>query len=259
MFKRNGLASLDDINDSVWKKIYRRLRFFQEKMLKSFVYPTNYKWPKSPLYNFIRIWEYPYVFFQAKKYNGNAIKMRALDVGSGVTFFPYAVSSLGYQVTALDSDPVGIKAYQRLNKVFNSDVSFIKGDATNMPLDNKSFDFVYCVSVLEHVPDFGKVVEEISRILSDNGMVVFTFDVNLNENKVGLNPSKFNSLMKVIGEKFEPFYGENTTHPLKIINCYNSIFPLYVDNNRLKKALRKLFIKKEPYNITSFGYCGLKK
>lgn len=45
-------------------------------------------------------------------------------------------------------------------------------DLLNLPFENESFDFVICNHVLEHIPDHGKAVSEIHRILKKDGFAI---------------------------------------------------------------------------------------
>ncbi|MFP4626898.1 MAG: class I SAM-dependent methyltransferase [Natronomonas sp.] len=46
---------------------------------------------------------------------------------------------------------------------------FCRGDATSIPVSNSSVDVVVCSEVLEHLPDFGSALDEISRVLKPDG------------------------------------------------------------------------------------------
>ena len=48
-------------------------------------------------------------------------------------------------------------------------------DMSHMPeIKDESFDVVIAFDVLEHVPDYQKAIEEVRRILSSNGIAIFT-------------------------------------------------------------------------------------
>jgi len=48
-------------------------------------------------------------------------------------------------------------------------VSLEVGDATALRFSNGSFDFVYSYHALEHIPNFRKALNEMNRVLSDQG------------------------------------------------------------------------------------------
>jgi SAM-dependent methyltransferase len=40
----------------------------------------------------------------------------------------------------------------------------VEGDATNLPFPDKSFDFIYCSHIAEHIEDIGRFFQEIQRV-----------------------------------------------------------------------------------------------
>jgi SAM-dependent methyltransferase len=50
----------------------------------------------------------------------------------------------------------------------------MQGDVTALPFQDEAFDLVVCSEVLEHVPNWGRAVSEIYRILKRRGEVVIT-------------------------------------------------------------------------------------
>lgn len=55
----------------------------------------------------------------------------------------------------------------------NSPIADVKADICNLPFKDKSFDFVICNHVLEHIPNDTKAMEEVYRILAPNGAAIF--------------------------------------------------------------------------------------
>ncbi|MDA0824725.1 MAG: methyltransferase domain-containing protein [Proteobacteria bacterium] len=57
---------------------------------------------------------------------------------------------------------------------FRPDCDF-KVDVSNMPeIKNESYDIVIAFDVLEHVPDYQKALQEVHRVLTPNGLGIFT-------------------------------------------------------------------------------------
>ncbi|MCK5536245.1 MAG: class I SAM-dependent methyltransferase [Bacteroidales bacterium] len=80
---------------------------------------------------------------------------KVLDIGSGGEPFEYAT-------TLLDKFPE--KTQHRYNKLKTNGLKFIKGDVQELPFEDKSFDFIYCSHVLEHVEEPQKALDEILRV-----------------------------------------------------------------------------------------------
>lgn len=51
---------------------------------------------------------------------------------------------------------------------------FVQGDVTSLPFEDKRFDNVVAMEILEHVPDSDKVLSEINRVLKDGGTFVMS-------------------------------------------------------------------------------------
>jgi SAM-dependent methyltransferase len=80
---------------------------------------------------------------------------RVLDIGSGGDPFPYAT-------VLVDRFP-GTTQHRHAPFVRDGR-EFVEADVCDLPFADKSFDFVYCAHVLEHVPDPLVACREIMRV-----------------------------------------------------------------------------------------------
>lgn len=55
-------------------------------------------------------------------------------------------------------------------------LTFKVADAHNLPFPDKSFDLVVCSETIEHVVDPGKVIHEMTRVLTPNGRALIEMD-----------------------------------------------------------------------------------
>ncbi len=100
-----------------------------------------------------------------------------LDVGCMESLLPMQLAGLGYHVTGLDF---------RKYPFFFPGLDLVQADATKMPLVDRSFDAVTCVSMIEHVglghyqdpchhPDAdADVVREFERVLKPGGLLLLS-------------------------------------------------------------------------------------
>ena len=91
-----------------------------------------------------------------------------LEVGGGQS----GLSALLYpqaRVTNLDMEPAFAEAPCNRD---NPRVTFVAGDATDLPFADASFDMVTMFDLLEHVPDDGAVAREALRVLRPGGWVL---------------------------------------------------------------------------------------
>ena len=61
-----------------------------------------------------------------------------------------------------------------------SPIADVKADICDLPFDDNSFDVVFCNHVLEHIPDDTKAMEELYRVLKNNGFGIFQIPQDLN-------------------------------------------------------------------------------
>ena len=80
---------------------------------------------------------------------------RVLDIGSGGDPSPHAT-------VLVDRYPG--RTHHRAAALVRDDRQFVEADVANLPFPDKSFDFVYCSHVLEHVPDPLAACREIMRV-----------------------------------------------------------------------------------------------
>lgn len=231
IFDRSGFAALSDLQSQEWRLLFESLEVEQSQFLsmENIFRSPDYKWPRDPLHTWSRVWEYPYVFHQLynlrrNKEGGDLLKVA--DIGSGVTFFPFSVARLGYDVTCIDIDPVCAvdipvagKAIE--HKPGHVDVGLIMNG--RIPLDDCSQDAVYCISVLEHVQDFQQTISEIYRILKPGGVFILTVDIDL-RGDFELGVDDFSKLQNSFQEKFLPVLAEQSIHPADLLTTCNSSF-----------------------------------
>jgi len=93
-------------------------------------------------------------FIQKRKLAG----AKALDVGSGRGYLQDMVADY----TGLDISPTASRFYHK---------PFVLGSATSMPLSDDSFDLVWSIDVLEHVPNPEQALREIRRVAKDGAIL----------------------------------------------------------------------------------------
>jgi SAM-dependent methyltransferase len=83
---------------------------------------------------------------------------KALDIGSGQGYLQDIVPDY----TGLDITPTVKRYYHK---------RFVLGSATSMPFPNDSFDTIWSIWVLEHVPNPEAALIEIRRVVKDGGVL----------------------------------------------------------------------------------------
>jgi ubiquinone/menaquinone biosynthesis C-methylase UbiE len=102
---------------------------------------------------------------------GLAAGEKILDVGCGngsLTFALAGTADLG-EIVGIDYAPVFVEAAIARNS--DARVRFRQGDACNLPFEDGAFDRSLALLVLHFVPDSGKAVAEMRRVVRPGGVV----------------------------------------------------------------------------------------
>ena len=108
--------------------------------------------------------EYRFVFHHLARLHPKTV----LDVGTGTTALPHLIRHCGFLVTSIDN------THDYWSEgMFNRSFYVIKDDITATKLSSR-FDFITCVSVLEHIHKADEAVASLFRLLRPGGHVVIT-------------------------------------------------------------------------------------
>ena len=104
--------------------------------------------------------------------------MSVLDFGPGSCWTSHFLTQMGCKVYPFDVSPSALeigKARYRQHPPFGTqpEPEFVVYDGHNFPMPDASIDRVLCMHALHHVPNLGRVLEEMSRVLNDRGIAAF--------------------------------------------------------------------------------------
>ena len=88
----------------------------------------------------------------------------------------------------------GMEAADQLPEKYFRNIHFQKANLTELPFEDKKFDKIFCISVLEHLgfESMKKSLREFNRTLKDEGKIILTFDyptIHLDDFRKALNES----------------------------------------------------------------------
>jgi 2-polyprenyl-6-hydroxyphenyl methylase / 3-demethylubiquinone-9 3-methyltransferase len=112
---------------------------------------------------------------------------RGLDVGCGGGILTEDFARVGYPMVGIDRSRPSLQAARAHAFAERFPLRYVNADAETLPFGDASFDFVSCCDVLEHVPDVGRVLSEIARVLRPGGLFFYdTVNRTLRSNVVAI-------------------------------------------------------------------------
>ena len=122
-----------------------------------------------------RLWEYPWAWSQLELLKGRGLQV--LDVGSGRSAFPWFLAIQGFRVIVSDTRVDYWRLWGKANHRIKSIIKRQLLDVESLDLPTDSVDIYLSISVIEHVPNKAKAIQEAARVLRPGGLLVMTFDV----------------------------------------------------------------------------------
>jgi len=96
-----------------------------------------------------------------------------LEVAPGPGFFSIEMARLGdFRITGLDISQTLVAIARQNARNAGAKVDFRLGNASAMPFDDESFDFVYCSAAFKNFSEPVKVLDEMHRVLRPWGEAI---------------------------------------------------------------------------------------
>jgi SAM-dependent methyltransferase len=140
-----------------------------------------------------RNWEYPWAVLNSRI----SVDTKILDVGSGTSLFPLYLAGKSNHIDSLDVNEYQMKVIAPvLAEILKVKVNYFLGDALHLTADDNTYDYVFCLSVLEHLEQemvngilVNKhpnkldrlAIKEYLRVIKPGGKIILTLDYG-NEN-----------------------------------------------------------------------------
>ncbi len=131
---------------------------------------------------------------------------KILDLGSGTGYmaimlsdaFPDAeILGVDYSDLMIEHATAFIKSRNKSDKI-----SFVKGDISNLPFDDNSFNVVLCLNVLHYVDNMTSVLNEVQRNIKDNGHIAIS-DIRTSFMGLFLSPFRVTYPYKTFRKAFD--------------------------------------------------------
>ena len=188
-------AKVEDIFTDSYQRINRELMDINLKyklINHDDINEDRFPWFKNLAYTHSyygsRYWEYPFCIESASLKKG----VKCADVGCGSTpFTPYLSQKVGGEnvygfdefYIEEDSEHSHYNFGTRKSLIDTFGYHFRKCSMTKIDAPDDFFDFVFCISVFEHIPDERikqQGLLEMKRVLKPGGKLILTFDTGIN-------------------------------------------------------------------------------
>lgn len=99
---------------------------------------------------------------------------KVLDIGCGKGGVVVACANKGADVFGIDPDKNEVEIAKLRNQFYGLNSVILEGSAENIPFPDNYFDLTLATSVLEHVKNLDKVIEEMVRVTKKDGFCCTT-------------------------------------------------------------------------------------
>lgn len=134
----------------------------------------------------LKTFQYPWAYFSAALKPG----MRVMVRGEGLGGFQFVLAREGVEVVNVDptAGDETTRAHRRLNEAFGTDVRLISDLSQAGRLRPGSFDRVFLLSVLDHLPERAaqQVLSNAAELLAPGGLCLLTADLLLHLRPFGV-------------------------------------------------------------------------
>lgn len=137
----------------------------------------------------IRAGVYPHIYFTYSPFKilefdalTSAMELRGeervLDIGCGNGLQTLLLGRLSRQVVGVDINQQAIAEARRVAQLLAPKVraEFLASTVASAELPPTSFDCVFSICVMEHIPDYSEVIAEAYRLLKPGGRIAMTVD-----------------------------------------------------------------------------------
>jgi SAM-dependent methyltransferase len=144
--------------------------------------------------SYTRLHEYPWAFHNAGLEPGMAV----LDIGGGTTGLQYIAALNGCSVVNVEpasspgvnewADEALAERHAMINEALGTQVRLVSSQIQEAVLPSASYDRIFCLSVLEHVPpaEANDMVAAAGRLLKPGGLLLMTVDLFLDLEPFGV-------------------------------------------------------------------------
>jgi ubiquinone/menaquinone biosynthesis C-methylase UbiE len=126
-----------------------------------------------------------------KKIIGKVTGKKILECGCGTGRIAIELAKAGADVHGIDTSEEMLNKTKIKAEGLGLSISLKKGDIESIPYASETFDVVYTMHVLMHLPNYHKAIDEMYRVLAPGGILIADFPNKLSPGyaiSVAVNP-----------------------------------------------------------------------
>ncbi len=236
------------------KKKILHLKYYLENLNEN-TYCRRLYFSKSNLIEFFSYKHLYYALNLANFENCNVI----LDLGCGDGPFLPTLNQSKKKIIGVDNSKYMLshaKTLIRYDSYPLKKVSLVNADGMNLPFREKCIDLIFCLEIFEHFHNSKKAIDDIHRILKENGELVYSVPI-----EIGFSLILRYAIAKLIRFKIDDIYsvkelfinGILKRPPKKRYHLYNNRKLHYTHKNFDWRVLRMLIIQKFKHLETKYS------
>ena len=165
----NKLADTQDLNRLARRAVAHRLI-----EIKALLDRAGLPYSRQASDHWLRIWEYSGAVVESAV----DTRMRVLDAGGTGTVLSYYLAAEGCRVTTVDINAQKLRDARVTTPALGLSMEHVLASIQDLPFSPASFDAVFCICVIEHLPREGQGpgMAELGRVLRPGGLLALTFD-----------------------------------------------------------------------------------
>ncbi|PEL13043.1 class I SAM-dependent methyltransferase [Bacillus sp. AFS017336] len=104
---------------------------------------------------------------------------KILEIAPGPGYLSIELAKMGFEVTGVEISPDFVTIEKNNAKEANVLVNFKEGNASNLPCEENTFDFIVCSAAFKNFKEPVKAISEMYRVLKPGGTALI-IDMNFN-------------------------------------------------------------------------------
>lgn len=166
-------------------------------------------------------WRVPYFTRILAELNIDPKEKLALEVGCGGGLLTEEIVRMGFKTIGIDPSEKSLEIARIHAKEGNLDIHYQHGYGDDLPYEDNTFKAVFCCDTLEHIKNWDKVINEISRVLMPGGIFFY--------NTVNRTPDSLKNSIQMMQEWWLTRFAPPNTH----------VWEMFITPEELRASIEK--------------------